>query len=114
MLKLRPGGWYRDDQDVLWLDAECIDADPRIGKQVFRLYRGGGGPRDYTIEGVLLADHFSKPASTGPFPTSFNLVREIDRDWPVTAPVAEPPPEYTEYEIVDQDDKTWLFGKEKT
>lgn len=81
MVTMIPGGWYRDGQDDLWMDAEQRDNGD------WRLYRGGSqGPRDYDASGKFLRQHFKDGTAREDSVPTYDLVLEIvvRRPWSTT------------------------------
>lgn len=79
MISVTRGGWYRDGQGMLWLDAEPVPNSPN-----FILYRSGAAPRLYTPDGVYLNEQLV------PEGTLFNLVLAIDRAPAASSAAADP------------------------
>lgn len=77
MVTITPGGWYRDGQKDLWMDAE-LRPDGN-----WRLYRGGSqGPRDYDASGKFLRQHFKDGSAREDTIAAYDLVQEIERRRP--------------------------------
>ena len=74
---IQTGDWWRDGNDLLWIEAYPTSTAPGSNEVSFLLFGPGSEPRFFKPNGEYIP-----PARIGSGPIAFNLVRMVKRREP--------------------------------